>query len=477
MVGLEVFNLTLNKSTFEKPSIPVINPHDESIVGFTFNTGGTEVEENVKLAKNHLDRWANVSAPERGNVLRNFLRQLENNKDILVELVCIETGKSKTDSVSEFEAMVEMGFLMASHGRRLYGKTTYGKSTKKRISVWLEPVGVCALIVAANTPLPNYAWKVFPALIAGNSVILKPSEFTPFSSTLFTQIAHSSGIPISAFQLIHGDGIKTGNSLVKSKIDLISFTGSKQTGIRVAMAAAENLTKVSLELGGKNAFIISDDANLELASDSAILSAFSNAGQRCAGASRVIVTDKVFDKFTNMFYEKVKQLRCGNESSISIGPVISRNSFERINEIVSGALSRGARIAAQGINPNKSGFYINPIVFENVSKDDVVAREEIFGPVCCIFRVKNLEDAILLANDSEYGLTAALWTDDYSSVQKVIGALQVGMLTINGPTYGAEPNMPFGGVKNSGNGWRENGENVIDIYTEIKTVAENQLYL
>ena len=241
------------------------------------------------------------------------------------------------------------------------------------------------------------------------------------------------------------------------------------------MAAAENLTKVSLELGGKNAFIVSDDANLELASDSAILSAFSNAGQRCAAASRVIVTDKVFDKFTNMFYEKVNQLRCGNETSLSIGPVISGNSFERINEIVSAALSRGARIAAQGSNPNKSGFYIKPIVFENVSKDDVVATEEIFGPVCCIFRVKNLEDAILLANDSEYGLTAAVWTDDYSSAQKAIGALQVGMLTINGPTYGAEPNMPFGGVKNSGNGWRENGENAIDIYTEIKTIAENQL--
>ncbi len=475
MVEFAVLNLTLKKSTFGTPTIPVISPHDESIIGFTFNTGRTEVEENVKLAKGDSVKWASVSAPERGNVLRNFLRQLENNKDDLVELVCIETGKSKTDSISEFEAMIEMGFLMASHGRRLYGNTTYSKSTKKRISIWLEPIGVCALIVAANTPLPNYAWKVFPALIAGNSVILKPSEFTPFSSTLFTQIAHNSGIPISAFQLMHGNGIETGDALVNSKIDLISFTGSKQTGIRVAMAAAENLTKVSLELGGKNAFIISDDANLELASDSAILSAFSNAGQRCAAASRVIVTDKVFDKFTNMFYEKVKQLQCGNESSRSIGPVISRNSFERINKIVSEALSRGARISAQGINSNKNGFYIKPTVFENVSKDDAVATEEIFGPVCCIFRVKTLEDAILLANDSEYGLTAAVWTNDHSSAQKVIGALQVGMLTINGPTYGAEPNMPFGGVKNSGNGWRENGENVIDIYTEIKTVAENQL--
>ena len=475
MVEFAVLNLTLKKSTFGTPTIPVISPHDESIIGFTFNTSRKEVEENVKLAKGVSVKWASVSAPERGNILRNFLRQLENNKDDLVELVCIETGKSKTDSVSEFEAMIEMGFLMASQGRRLYGKTTYSKSTKKRISIWLEPIVVCALIVASNSPLPNYAWKVFPALIAGNSVILKPSEFTPFSSTLFTQIAHSSGIPIAAFQLIHGNGIETGNALVKSKIDLISFTGSQQTGIRVAMAAAENLTKVSLELGGKNAFIVSDDANLELASDSAILSAFSNAGQRCAAASRVIVTDKVFDKFTNLFYEKVKQLQCGNESSRSIGPVISKNSFERINKIVTEALSRGARISAQGINSNKNGFYIKPTVFENVSKDDAVATEEIFGPVCCIFRVKTLEDAILLANDSEYGLTAAVWTDNHSSAQKVIGALQVGMLTINGPTYGAEPNMPFGGVKNSGNGWRENGENVIDIYTEIKTVAENQL--
>ncbi|KGA20898.1 hypothetical protein GM51_4840 [freshwater metagenome] len=474
MVNFVAKNFALDSSLSESEKIPVVNPSNEEIIGFTFTTNNLRVENIVRLAKANKQNWSSISSPERGNILRNFLKKIELSKQDFIKIVCAETGKSQIDSVNEFEAMLEMGHLMASNGRRLNGITSHSKNSLKRISVWREPVGVCALIVASNTPLPNYAWKVFPALIAGNSVILKPSEFTPFSSTLFTEIALEAGIPASAFQLIHGDG-ETGSTLVNCDVDLISFTGSKETGMKIAKAAASKLTKVALELGGKNALIICDDADVELASDAAVASAFSNAGQRCAAASRIIVTEGVYEEFISSFYNKVNKLACGNSDSNSVGPVISAKSLERINKILNESIKKGARISAQGSNSNKKGFYIKPTVVTEVSPDDEISKVELFGPICCLYKVKNINEAIALANNSEYGLTSAIWTQNHSTAQLATNALEVGMVTVNGPTFGAEPNMPFGGVKNSGNGWRENGESVLDIYTEIKTVAENRI--
>jgi len=453
----------------------LFSPNDGKFLVTSFSSSETMVKNSVEYAIKNAENWRNTTPPNRGLMLRNFVKNIEIHQKELINLVCIETGKSIEESKKELIACVEMGYFMASQGRRLYGITTSSVVPKKRVSTWRLPVGVCALIVSANTPLPNYQWKVFPALICGNSVILKPSEYTPLSSTYFVKLAIESGIPKPTFQLLHGHGNTTGKYLVESKVDLISFTGSKNSGLKILNTTKNTFKKVSLELGGKNPIIILNDSNIDLAVESVIVSAFSNAGQRCAAASRLIIEKEVYNKIIRKLINKVNELESGNEHANQIGPLINPNSIQYIDKILNKSLNNGAVILAKGKNFQKNGNYFAPILLGNVDRRDEITYTELFGPILCVYKANNLDEAIKLANDTNYGLTAAIWTNNISKAHLVSRKLECGMVTLNGNSFGAEVNMPFGGFKDSGNGWKENGDVVLDIYSTSKTIVENEL--
>jgi aldehyde dehydrogenase (NAD+) len=319
------------------------------------------------------------------------------------------------------------------------------------------PVGVAALIVSFNTPLPNYAWKVFPAVVCGNAAVLKPSEHTPASAAFFGELC-AELLPAGVLNVVHGLGGEVGPPLVQSPhVDLVSFTGSAPTGRWINEHAGRRLAKVALELGGKNALVVCDDADLERAVEWSLACAFSNAGQRCASASRLVVFDAVYDEFRDRLVEAAQ----GSEA----GPVISETSLEGIL-----AALEGARVLTGGRRLDRPGWWLAPTVVEEVAPDADLSCTELFGPVTILYRVRDLDEAIALVNESPYGLTSAIHTASLHRAMRFADAVEAGVVVVNGGTHGSEPHMGFGGVKHSGTGWREAGTEALDVYTEWKYV-------
>jgi aldehyde dehydrogenase (NAD+) len=320
-----------------------------------------------------------------------------------------------------------------------------------------RPVGVAALIVSFNTPLPNYAWKAFPAVFCGNAAVLKPSEHTPLSASLFGEVCHEF-LPPGVLNVVQGLGGEVGPPLVEhSNVDLVSFTGSAATGRWINEHAARRLTKVVLELGGKNALVVCDDADLERAVEWSLASAFSNAGQRCASASRLIVFDAAYDEF--------RERLVAGARTYDAGPVISEESLDRILAAVS-----GAHVLVGGERLDRPGWWLAPTVIEDVPADADLSRLELFGPVTILYRVDTFLEALELVNDSPYGLTSAIHTSSLHRAMRFAEEVEAGVVVVNGGTHGSEPHMGFGGVKQSGTGWREAGVEALDVYTEWKYV-------
>lgn len=338
-----------------------------------------------------------------------------------------------------------------------------------------EPVGIAGLLVAFNTPIANIAWKVFPALICGNTVVLKPSEDIPLTSWFFNKLVIESSLPAGVFNTVYGLGLEAGDALVRHPmINLISFTGSTVVGKNIAKVAGERLAKVFLELGGKNPLVVCDDADLSNAAKWVVLSAFSNAGQRCAACSRVIILDSVYDKFKAELLERTAKLKVGNTNDDDFGPIINAKQRNSILQAVEKAKSEGSTVIHGGTPLVKEGaaggFYMTPTIVENVTPQQDISNNELFGPVVNLYRVNNFAEALTLANNSPFGLTACIHTRDINKATEFTRRVQSGVAIINGGTYGSEPNMPFGGVKNSGNGWREPGTEALDIYSNLKNI-------
>jgi aldehyde dehydrogenase (NAD+) len=368
-----------------------------------------------------------------------------------------ETGKSRELALGEVDAAVEMGFFVAGEGRRLYGRTTTSAMPNRTVMATRRPVGVAALIVSFNTPLPNYAWKAFPAVLCGNAAVLKPSEHTPASGHLFAQIANEV-LPPGVLNVVHGFGGEAGPPLVEHPdVELVSFTGSAETGRWINEHAGRRLAKVVLELGGKNALVVCDDADLDRAVEWSLASAFSNAGQRCASASRIVVFDEVYDEFRERFVAGAREY--------DTGPVISEESLQRIV-----AALEGASVVAGGKRLDRSGWWLAPTVVEDLRPDHGLSSHELFGPVTILYRVRDLDQALALVNRSPYGLTSAIHTASIHRAMRFAEAVEAGVVVVNGGTHGSEPHMGFGGVKQSGTGWREAGVEALDAYTEWKYV-------
>ncbi len=416
-----------------------------------------DVAAAVAAARAAQADWAARTPVQRGELVREIALALRARRDEIAVTVVEETGKSLHLALGETDAAIEMGFFVAGEGRRLYGRTTTSATPNRTVMATRRPVGVAALIVSFNTPLPNYAWKAFPAVLCGNAAVLKPSEHTPQSAALFARVANEV-LPPGVLNVVHGLGDEVGPPLVESgDVDLISFTGSAATGRWIQEHAGRRLAKVCLELGGKNALVVCDDADLERAVEWSLASAFSNAGQRCAAASRLIVFDGVYDEFRERLLAGAREYEAG--------PLISEESLERIL----GSLD-GVQVAAGGERLDRPGWWLAPTVLEGVPSDAELSCRELFGPVTILYRVRDLDEAIELANDSPYGLTSAIHTANLHRAMRFADAVQAGVVVVNGGTHGSEPHMGFGGVKQSGTGWREAGVEALDVYTEWKYV-------
>jgi acyl-CoA reductase-like NAD-dependent aldehyde dehydrogenase len=436
-----------------------------------------DVEVAVDAARRAWPAWAEATPVHRGDLLRELALALREHQDELARLVHIETGKSLKDARGETAGAVEMGFFVAGEGRRFYGRTTTSAVPNKAAMTVRQPLGVAGLIIAANTPIANVAWKVFPALLCGNAVVLKPSEDAPASAWAFARLAAGIGLPPGVLNVIHGLGEEAGAPLVESPgVDLISFTGSTNVGRWIQQTAGARLAKICLELGGKNPLIVCDDADLELAANWAVLSAFSNAGQRCASGSRIIVFDKVYEKFRDLLVERTRRLRVGCGDDDDFGPVINQQQLESMLQAVATARHNGTRVLIGGnrlTGPGyDGGFFMAPTLLEG-AQTDPLSQTELFGPISSLYRVTDFQSAITLANDSPYGLTAAIHTADVHRAMAFTSRIRSGVAVVNGGTYGSEPHLPFGGLRASGNGWREAGTEALDVYSDWKTVYIN----
>jgi alpha-ketoglutaric semialdehyde dehydrogenase len=438
--------------TFEK-----LRPADGSRLCTVARSDAADVSAAVAAARSAQPEWATRTPVERGRLVRELALALQARRDELADAVVEETGKSRDLALGETDAAIEMGFFVAGEGRRLYGRTTTSAMPNRTVMATRRPVGVAALIVSFNTPLPNYAWKAFPAVFCGNAAVLKPSEHTPTSASLFASIANDI-LPPGVLNLVHGRGDEVGPPLVEhAGVELISFTGSADTGRWINEHAGRRLAKVCLELGGKNALVVCDDADLDRAVEWSLASAFSNAGQRCAAASRLVVLDAVYDEFRERLVAGVR--------TYEAGPVISEESLGRILDAIA-----GARVLAGGERLDRPGWWLAPTVLEDVPADADLSCRELFGPVTILYRVRDLDEAIALTNDSLYGLTSAIHTASLHRAMRFSDAVEAGVVVVNGGTHGSEPHMGFGGVKQSGTGWREAGVEALDVYTEWKYV-------
>jgi len=458
---------------FEKRS-----PHNGEIMFTVARSSAADVDRAVMAAKRAQFSWAQTPPVQRGNILHKVCNALEEHQEAMARVVARETGKSFREALGETSGAIALGRFFAGEGQRLYGRTTTSGIPNRYSMTVRQPCGVAALITAANTPIANVAWKVFPALICGNGVVLKAAEDAPATAWLFTKIAHESGMYPGALNVIQGLGPEAGAPLVLHPgVDVISFTGSTTTGRWVGEQAAKRMAKVSLELGGKNPFVVCDDADLALAVKWACLSAFSNAGQRCAAGSRIIVFESVYEQFREMFVAATAKLEVGPSDDDDLGPVINERQLKNMLAVIERAQEQGARILIGGgrmtDEAHVRGYYMSPTLVEGATPQAEISTCELFGPIANLYQARDFEEALKLANDSPYGLTACIHTRNLDRAIEFVHRVQAGVAVVNAGTYGSEPHVPFGGLKQSGNGTREPGTEALDVYTELKTIYLN----
>ena len=437
-----------------------------------------DVQKAIQVARKAQPAWADSTPVYRGDLLYDIAQAMRKQQEEIASIVSLETGMSFKQALGETGGAIAQGEFMAGEGRRLYGRTTTSAVPNKYAMVVRQPLGVAGLIIAANTPIANVAWKVFPALICGNAAVLKAAEDTPATGWIVGRIAKEVGLPPGVLNIIQGYGEEAGAPLVASpEVDVISFTGSTEVGRQIAEVAARRLAKVSLELGGKNPLVVCDDADLENAANWVLLSAFSNAGQRCASGSRIIIFDSIYEKFRNLLVERTEKLKVGPGDDDDFGPVINEVQLTNMLSAIDRAQQKGSVVLTGGhrlTDPaHVDGFYMAPTILENVDPQDEISTKEIFGPITCLYQVQDFAEALSLANDSPYGLTACIHTRSIHRAIEFTQKIQAGVAMVNAGTYGSEPHMPFGGLKQSGNGTREPGTEALDVYSDLKDIYIN----
>lgn len=454
------------------------NPANQSdLVGIFPLSNKDDVDMAVDAAAKALPAWKEVPAPKRAEILFRAGEILIHRKKELAELMVREMGKVLRESLGDVQEAIDMIFFAAGEGRRMYGETTPSELPNKFAMCVRQPVGVVAAITPWNFPIAIPLWKIAPALVCGNTVVFKPASDTPLCAQKLVEILVEAGVPAGVLNLVYGKGSDVGTPLASHpKVNLISFTGSSAAGKEIAKIGAEHFKKVSLELGGKNCIMVMEDANLDLAVEGAVWGAFGTAGQRCTAASRLIVHKKVLDTFTNKLLEKTKSLRLGDglKKTTDVGPVINSDRLKAVNDYVEIGKKEGAKLLTGGSIAKdgelSNGYFYQPTIFTDVKPDMRIAQEEIFGPVTAIIPVNSQEEAINVANGIQYGLSASIYTQDINKAFSAMKEIYTGIFYVNASTIGAEVHVPFGGTKQTGNGHREAGVQMLETYTEWKTV-------
>jgi aldehyde dehydrogenase (NAD+) len=455
------------------------NPADDGeVIGTYPESTPQDVDDAVAAAKRAFPSWRLVPAPKRAEFLFKVGGLLEQRKEAYARDMTREMGKILAETRGDVQEGIDTAFLAGGEGRRLFGDRVPCELPNK--SGWSErhPIGVCGLITPWNFPMAIPTWKLFPALVCGNTVVLKPASDTPLSAMNLVEACEQAGLPPGVVNLVTGDGASVGGRLVEHPdVRVISFTGSSAVGRRIAEVCGRSLKRVALELGGKNAQIVMDDADLDLALDGVLWGAFGTAGQRCTATSRLILHRPIKKKFLDTLVERARTLKLGNglDESVQVGPMVSRSQRESVHRYVEIGKSQdrarlvcGGEFYAQGAC--EKGWFYAPTIFDGVTRDMRIAREEIFGPVLAVMEAADLDDAIDILNDTPYGLSSSIYTRDVNQAFRAIRDIEAGITYVNGPTIGAEVQLPFGGVKDTGNGHREASHTVLDIFTEWKSV-------
>jgi aldehyde dehydrogenase (NAD+) len=458
--------------TFESTS-----PANGDAIGVFPRSSADDVERAVAAAKSAYEDWRLVPAPKRGELLFRFAHLLSGQKEDLAQLMAHEMGKVLPEARGDVQEAIDMAYYMAGEGRRLFGQTTPSELRDKFNMSIRQPIGVVGVITPWNFPIAIPSWKTLPALVCGNTVVFKPATDTPALGQRYVELLVEAGVPAGVVNIVHGGGAQVGNALVEHPdVPVISLTGSRETGVAVTKTGADRLKHIHLELGGKNAIIVLDDANLDLAVDGIIWSAFGTSGQRCTAASRVIAHEAVYDKLVSRLVAEAEkmQLGFGWENETDVGPVINKAALDKIHSYTEIGKDEGATLLTGGEvasgNGLENGFYYRPTVFGDVDPQMRIAQEEIFGPTTAVIKVRDVDEAIEVSNGIKYGLSSSIFTQDVNRAFRAMRDLRAGITYINAGTIGAEVHLPFGGVKDTGNGHREAGQAALDFFTEWKSI-------
>jgi aldehyde dehydrogenase (NAD+) len=454
------------------------NPADiRDVVGIFQKSGKTDVEAAIAAAKRAFAKWRLVPAPRRAEIVYRAAEMLMERKEEYSRDMTREMGKVLKETRGDVQEAVDTAYYMAGEGRRMFGPTTPSELPNKFAMAIRQPIGVCGMITPWNFPMAIPSWKLLPAIVCGNTCVIKPAQDTPLSTFNLVRVLSDAGLPKGVINIVTGFGSSVGGPITEhAEVRAISLTGSSEVGRIVGQTAAKSFKHCSLELGGKNPMIVLGDANLDLAIEGGLWGGFGTTGQRCTATSRIIVEKDVYGEFVERYVERAKKLKVGNglDETVEMGPAVNESQLNTDLKYVEIGKEEGARIKCGGNRLDKGeyhyGYFMEPTVFVDVDPKMRIAQEEIFGPVVSIIPCDDLEDAIEIANGIEYGLSSALYTKDVNKAFAAMRDLDAGITYINAPTIGAEVHLPFGGRKATGNGHREGGIGAIDFYTEWKSV-------
>ncbi|WP_337171113.1 aldehyde dehydrogenase family protein [Gemmatimonas aurantiaca] len=452
------------------------NPADQDdLIGRFPASGVADVEAAVASARRGFERWKRTPPPARGDVLRRVGDLLAARKEELADIMTREMGKPLAETRGDVQEGIDTAYYAATEGRRLFGHTVPSELANKWAMSMRRPIGVCGLITPFNFPLAIPTWKAFPALLCGNAVILKPAEDVPHTATVLVEILLEAGLPPEVIQLVHGMGEVVGKALVEHpQVPVISFTGSTETGRFVGETCGRMHKRLSLEMGGKNAQIVFDDADLDLALDGVLWGAFGTTGQRCTATSRLVLQAGIHDAFVARLADRARALRLGDGrvAGTDVGPLVNEAAREKVERYIRIGREQGATLVCGGERATggalDKGFFFQPTIFTGVTAGSRLDQEEIFGPVLSVIRVESVDEAFSVNNGVRYGLSSSVYTGNVNVAFRALQDLDNGITYINAPTIGAEAHLPFGGVKETGNGHREGGWEVYEFYSETK---------
>ena len=457
---------------------PVVNPaHNTQVIGQFQASLPQDADNAIAAAGDAARGWASTPAPQRGAILYRALDIMARRAEELARAITLEEGKPIADAAGEVKRAMNIIEYAAGEGRRLFGYTTPSELPDTVAYTVKRPIGVVAIITPWNFPLAIPAWKIAPALVCGNALVYKPASATPLSAVKLVEIFEEAGLPAGVLNLVTGPGASVGNTLVEDeRVGGISFTGSTEIGTAITARGSELLKKVQCEMGGKNAAIILNDADLDKAVPGVVQGAFGSTGQRCTATSRAIVEDGAYNEFMETLLAQTKALTIGDgmDASKDVAPLASRDQLDTVLEYIGIGTEEGARLTFGGHQLRggefDEGYYVEPTIFTEVKTDMRIAREEIFGPVLCVFRASDLQEAVRISNDVDFGLSSSVYTRDLVQAYEYINTAETGMVHVNAPTLGGEVHMPFGGLGASGTGQREQGTEGFDFFTETISV-------